>query len=110
MSQNLHTLLRTAAEMRSGGSSWDEVARRVHRTAGTCASWPRRHPRTWAAFYREAAQARHEEAGNEALFTLRTMLRGKDLKAQDKSAEVLLKYIRSLPAAENSVAAPASAP
>ena len=63
MPKNLPTLLYTAAELRSGGASWEAVARTVHRAPRTCQQWPRRFPHDWNTLYHEAEQRRFNEAG-----------------------------------------------
>ena len=42
MGQNLRTLLTVAAELRSGGASWEAVAAKVSRRPSTCRRWPGR--------------------------------------------------------------------
>ena len=106
MPQNLPTLLYTAAELRSGGASWDAVARTVHRAPRTCQQWPRRYPHDWNTLYREAEQRRYNEAGDEALAILRLLLREGNDKTKMHSAEVLLR-VRNLHVTKTGPEAPA---
>src|ERR1700738_1466010 len=92
MSQNLITLMTTAAELRTGGMSWENVAREVNRKAGTCSKWPSRYRREWNRIYMDAQRQRYEEVSNESLSYLRTLLRSKEDKTKLKSIEMVLRY------------------
>jgi hypothetical protein len=92
MARNLHALLEQAAQLRSGGASWEAVGRRVSRRASTCRNWPKRHAHTWEPLFDQAKRARSDELGNEAESTLRALLRDEDKKWQVKSAEVLMRH------------------
>jgi hypothetical protein len=92
MSHNMQTLLTTAAELRSGGYSWDSVASQVHRSVKTVRQWPLRYPNDWKLFYRQAQKKRHEEAASEALCCLRHLLQGEDERVRVKAADCLLKF------------------
>jgi Uma2 family endonuclease len=92
MSHNMQTLLTTAAELRSGGHSWDQVASQVHRSVKTVRQWPIRYPTDWKLFYRQAQKKRHEEAASEALCCLRHLLNGEDDRIRVKAADCLLKF------------------
>ena len=92
MSQNMLTLLTTAAELRSSGASWQAVGTQVRRSAKTCQKWPSRFPQEWGQLYRSAQQQRFEEAGNEAMVMMRKMLRNSDGKLQLKAGEILIRY------------------
>ena len=68
MGQNLRTLLSVAAELRSGGASWEAVAAKVSRRPSTCRGWPARFS-DWEPLYREAQERRREEAGAVTIFS-----------------------------------------
>ena len=91
MSQNLITLMTIAAELRSGGMSWENVATHVHRKPATCAKWPSRYRAHWDRLYREAHDKREEDARNEGLTFLRNWMRGKDPRWSLKAIEILFK-------------------
>ena len=92
MAKNLQALLDQAAQLRSCGASWESVGRKVQRRAATCRSWPRRYPAQWEVLYRQAAETRSAELGNEAESRLRMLLHDEDKRWQIKSAEVLLRH------------------
>jgi hypothetical protein len=94
MSQNLHTLLTVAAELRSGGASWEAVARTVRRRPSTCQGWPSRFRADWEPLYRRAQDRRLDEAGAEALALLRRHLRDAESKTSLRAAELMLRYGR----------------
>src|SRR4029077_20945559 len=89
------TLLAVAAEMRSGGASWDAVAEKVKRRPKTCQRWPARFRPQWEPLYRDAQARRYDEAGNEALFLLRKHMRDLDAKTSLRSIELMLRSGRS---------------
>ena len=91
MSQNLITLMTIAAELRSGGMPWENVAQHVHRKPATCAKWPSRYRSKWDRLYREAHDKREEDARNEGLTFLRNWMRGKDPRWSLKAIEILFK-------------------
>src|SRR5262249_60083163 len=92
MGQNLHTLLTVAAELRSGGASWEAVAAKVSRRPATCRRWPARFRADWEPLYREAQGRRYEEAGNEALALLRRHMRAAEAKTSLRAVELMLRY------------------
>ena len=92
MSKNLHTLLTTAAELRSCGASWEAVGLHVNRSPRTCTKWPNRFEETWELLYRHAQRQRFEEAGNEAMTMLRKMLLDGDGKLKLRAGEILVRY------------------
>jgi hypothetical protein len=91
MSQNMQTLLATAAELRSGGYPWDYVASQVHRSVQTVRQWPTRFSSEWKLLYRRAQKKRQEEASAEALGCLRNLLNEEDVRVRVKAADCLLK-------------------
>lgn len=92
MAKNLQALLDQAAQLRSCGASWESAGRKVQRRASTCRSWPRRYAAQWEVLYRQAAETRSAELGNEAESRLRMLLHDDDKRWQVKSAEVLLRH------------------
>jgi hypothetical protein len=91
MSQNMQTLLATAAELRSGGHSWDYVASQVHRSVQTVRQWPTRFEVQWTLLYQKAQKKRQTEAAAEALNCLRNLLNEEDVRVRIKAADSLLK-------------------
>ncbi len=92
MAHNLHSLLTIAAEMRASGMSWQSIANRVHRKAGTCSKWPSRYRADWGPIFLEAQKNRYEELNSESLTFLRGLLRADDDKTKLKSIEMVLRY------------------
>ncbi len=79
-----------AAELRAGGASWPAVGEQVHRSAEACRKWPREYVEFWDRAFGMAEQRLLGEAGAEALFTLRSLLRAKDDRVRRDAARVLL--------------------
>ena len=94
MSQNLETLLHTAAEMRAVGHSWQAVADKVHRRVKTCQSWPAKYRFQWEKVYSNAHQKRFEEISNECTLHLNGLMRHEDPKIQLKANELCLRYMK----------------
>src|SRR5262245_17346401 len=94
MGRNLRTLMTVAAELRSGGASWEAVAARVSRRPATCRQWPGRFRADWEPLYREAQGRRYEEAGNEALALLRRHMRDTEAQTSLRAVELMLRYGR----------------
>src|SRR5262245_61732222 len=92
MSQNLKSLLATAAEMRAVGHPWDAVAKKVHRRAKTCRNWPLKFKDEWQALYRAVEERRFEETSKEAHTYLIHLLRNDDPKVKLKAEEIWLKH------------------
>lgn len=89
-------LLARAAELRAGGSSWEQVAAAVGRAGATCQRWPRSHPDLWRRLYRAAEQQLIAEIGAESLRVLRAQLRSKDDKTRRDAAKTLAgMYLRA---------------
>jgi len=82
--------LRTAAEARAGGQSWDRAAAIVGYAASAVRLWPIRYAARWAAVLREAELRLVSEASAEAIHTLRKQLRSEDDKAAREAAKMLL--------------------
>src|SRR5687768_4026389 len=91
MSQNTDTLLAVAAELRTIGATWNQVADRVGRKPETCQKWPSRYRRKWADIYREAQQKRFDETNGEAHLVLKNMLRSLSDSTRLKAVGLWLK-------------------
>jgi hypothetical protein len=88
-------LLAIAAELRSGGSSWEAVAEAVGRCPDTCRQWPTRFREHWEPLLVDAQRRRFDEAGNEALQLLRLHMRdATDKKISVRACEFMLRYGR----------------
>ena len=48
MTDDLRNTIVEAAQMRSGGATWQMVAQKCKRSPETCRQWPRRYPEIWA--------------------------------------------------------------
>src|SRR5215470_3609396 len=92
MSHNMPTLLATAAEMRAVGSSWDSIAKKVHRKPKTCQKWPARFPHQWDQLYRDAHRRRFEETDGEIRTILRSLIRSDDPKIQARMTELWMRW------------------
>src|SRR5258708_8218818 len=101
MSKNLITLMTTAAELRSGGASWELVGQHVKRSAKTCGKWPSRYKEQWEQLYLQEQRNRYAESGDEALMIMRRLLRSDDEKFQLKAGEIILKRGPHLALAKN---------
>src|SRR5262245_21546809 len=88
------TLMATAAELRAGGASWEAVAPEVKRSARTCRDWTTRYPADWDRLLRAAEERLLKEAGAEALFCLRKLLRSEDPWLQQNTAKFLMSLRR----------------
>ena len=89
-SAQIRTLLSTAAELRAGGTSWETIAKQLHRHERTCRRWPLQFAADWQRFYRAAEERLLCEASAEALHILRTLLRAKDAWLCQNTAKYLL--------------------
>jgi hypothetical protein len=96
--------LRTAAELRAAGLSWEVVAGRVGRAAATCSRWPSRYADLWRSVFREAVRQSEQESAIEARATLRKMLRGEDDRQKLTAAQQLLKAPRPRPRGKRMIA------
>jgi HEAT repeat protein len=79
-----------AAELRVGGSTWDAVAARLHRSPETVRKWPIEYPDRWKQAVHEAERRLATEAEGEAVLLLRQLLRSKDQKIVWHAAKHLL--------------------
>lgn len=82
-------LLARAAEMRAGGTSWENVAATLGRTVATCRGWPHKYADLWGRAYAAAVRERLAAGGAESLQVLREMLRSKDAKTRQTAARIL---------------------
>jgi len=89
-SAQIRTLLSTAAELRAGGTSWETIAKQLHRHERTCRRWPVQFAADWQRYYRAAEERLLCEASAEALHILRTLLRAKDAWLCQNTAKYLL--------------------
>src|SRR5258708_4514340 len=101
MSKNLITLMTTAAELRSGGASWEIVGEYVRRSPKTWGKWPSRYKEQWDQLYLQEQRNRYAESGDEALMIMRRLLRSVSEKSQLKAGEIILKCGPHLALAKN---------
>jgi hypothetical protein len=85
-------LLELAAEKRAAGLSWAAVADAVKRKAEVVQRWPTRYPEIWRRLLQAAREQHAQDAGNEALSTLRSHLRSKNEKLSQDAAKKLIDH------------------
>jgi hypothetical protein len=90
-------LLKMAARLRAGGSSWDVVAKEVGRTKTAPMRWPEMYRVKWAFYYAEAERQILEEASAESIHVLRQQLKSRD---EGSSRDAAGKLIRAREGAE----------
>ena len=71
-------LITVAATLRAAGERWDDIARKVNRSAGRVRDWPRVYPAEWARHYRAAETRVFAEITIEARHHLIGLLRSTD--------------------------------
>jgi hypothetical protein len=89
----LARLLARAAELRAGGTSWEQVALTLGRSVATCRGWPHKYADLWRRVYATAVRERLAAGGAEALFVLREMLRSEDEKTRQAAARILASLL-----------------
>jgi len=87
----LADLVRAAATLRAGGSSWEVIAAKLGPHATDCSRWPVSYPAEWQRLFREASQRLALEAAGEARAILRALMRSDDEKIRLAAAQQLLK-------------------
>src|SRR5262245_61450187 len=91
---NLHELLKTAAELRADGLTWDEVASQLHRAVATCKAWPSRYQSSWQSLYRNAQVARCQYLADKSLKVLERLQDDLDVRVQKHASDLLLRHSR----------------
>jgi hypothetical protein len=77
--------LRTAAELRAAGLSWEAIAEKIGCHEVSCRRWTERYPDEWRRLLTRMEEIALRHAGNEALSILRRMAVAVDpRKAEDK--------------------------
>ena len=79
-----------AVELRAGGSTWESIAKRLHRSPETLRKWPMQYPDRWKAAESEAERRVAAGAEGESVLCLRQLLRSKDEKIIWHAAKSLL--------------------
>jgi hypothetical protein len=103
-------LLAQAADLRSGGASWEAVAAQVGRSADTCRRWPALYPDDWRRLYAAAEERLVVEASAESVLVLRKLLRAEDEKIRRDVARLLVTMRLELRALETRAAKAAALP
>jgi hypothetical protein len=85
-------LIHRAAELRASGKPWDQVGDAVGRKADTVRKWPQAYPDLWLKATAEAEKQIVNDAGAEAILTLRQGLRSEDEKLRRDAAKILLDW------------------
>ncbi len=77
--------MRTAAELRAAGLSWEAIAEKIGRHEVSCRRWAERYPDEWRRLLTCMEERALRHAGNEALSILRRLAVAVDpRKAEDK--------------------------
>jgi predicted Zn-dependent protease len=111
--EDILPIMTLAADLRAAGNSWDAIAVKVEREPRTCRGWPVRYPEVWQRLYDEAVDRFLEEAGDEATFYLRRLLRASDPKdpwLQQNTAKFLATQRREARRERRAAAAQAGPP
>jgi hypothetical protein len=111
--EDILPLMTLAADLRAAGNSWEAIAVKVLREPRTCRGWPVRYPEVWRRLYDEAVDQFLDEAGDEATFYLRKLLRATDPKdpwLQQNTAKFLAAQRRQARRERRAAAAPAGPP
>src|SRR5262245_13742037 len=80
-----------AAELRTFGLNWEQVGAKLRRSADTVRKWPSVYREYWQQLVTEARVERDDEAGDESLAVLRSLLRSENDKVRHDAARLLLK-------------------
>jgi phytoene dehydrogenase-like protein len=80
-----------AAELRTFGLNWEQIGDKLHRSADTVRKWPSVYRDYWQQLVNGSRSERDDEAGDEALAVLRSLLRSENDKIRLNSAKLLLK-------------------
>src|SRR5262245_16969790 len=86
------TLVATAAALRAAGEAWDNIAKEIGRSSARIRHWPREYPDDWNRAFRHAENQILRQAANEAVHTLRRLMRSDDEKIARGAANDLLNY------------------
>ncbi len=86
-----------AASLRATGASWESVARKLRRQPKVCQRWCEQYPVLWTQLLADAIRQTREKAANEAISTLRDMLRSENLTIRRDAAKALLAAEPELP-------------
>lgn len=92
-------LLRRAAEMRTAGNSWAQIAEKLNRKLNTVKSWTSIYRQRWLAVLEECQAEFAASAMAESLAALRTLLRHKDEIIRQKAAQGILQSCVRRPSA-----------
>ena len=86
-------LLERAAELRAAGVSWEVVGQKLHRHRDTCSRWPRLYPEIWKRLVAATRAEQRQNAADEAMTVLRTLLRSDDEKIKRDVGRILFAGI-----------------
>src|SRR5688572_24708455 len=81
-----------AAELRAEGQSWEQVARALGCPQLTVRKWSEEYPAFWADHLETARIEVREQANDEAVAVLRTLLRSEDDKVRRDAARELVRH------------------
>jgi len=81
-SKKLIPLIERAAQLRAIGQTWDQIARKMHRSGDDIRRWPKRFPEFWETVISESRREAVCEARDEGVTALRTLARSKNEKVK----------------------------
>ena len=108
--------LRQAAELRAGGSTWEQAARKLGADAATVRGWAEADPQRWHAALKAARREVVRDGFAEAAFTIRRQLRSDDDRTARDAAGWFFRLFmtmlrhRGRPAGKGPEPEPAAAP
>ena len=89
--------LARAAEMRTGGETWQKVADELGRTLTAVKQWPGNYADRWVPLLAGAEADLLQELNSESMLTMRQLLRSKCEPVRQKAADALQKLLADLP-------------
>src|SRR5690348_6785456 len=88
--------LRQAAELRAGGSTWEQVGRKLGEDPATVRSWAAADPGRWTAALKAARREVVRDAFAEAALTLRRQLRSDDDRTARDAAGWFFRLVMTM--------------
>ena len=81
-SKKLIPLIERAAQLRAIGQTWDQIGRKMRRSSNDIRRWPKRFPEFWDKVISESRRLAVDEARDEGVTALRSLLRSEDEKVK----------------------------
>ena len=89
--------LARAAEMRTGGETWQKVADELGRTLTAVKQWPGNYSDRWLPLLAMAEAELLQDLNSESLLTLRQLLRSKSDPVRQRASDAVRKLLGDLP-------------